>query len=213
MRRVLIFIEARDKNKPEASFLRAIFKDLGLDSEKYDLICTDGYTNLLSEKSAFVNKMQANTDEGGKNIVIFDADYEYNDGGFQTRKNELLKKGAERRVSFDMFLWPTNSEDGDVELLMERIARKDLYPEFFDCFKKYEMCVSARLKPDNTSFYDTPNRKGKLHTYLNALPISKSKKDRIGGGEWLFDDSNIWDINSECLQPIKDFLVNTFNND
>ena len=208
MGKVLIFIEARDKNKPEASFLRAILESIGLDSEEYDLICTDGYTNLLNEKSAFVNKMLINTDEGGKNIVVFDADYATNKGGYERRKNELLQKAAEKRVSFDLFLWPTNSEDGDVELLMERIARKDLYPEFFDCFRKYEMCVSARLNSDGTSFYGTPNRKGKLHTYLNALPISNTKKDKIGGGEWLFNDNEIWDINSDSLKPIKDFLSN-----
>ena len=90
MGKVLIFIEARDKNKPEASFIKAILENIGLDSDKYDLICTDGYTNLLNEKSAFINIMRTNTDEGGKNIVVFDADYESNNGGFEKRKIELV---------------------------------------------------------------------------------------------------------------------------
>lgn len=206
MGKTLIFIEAKNKSLPEADFINTVLEKLGIDSDKYDIICTNGYTNLLNEKKAFINQMLLNTDEGGKNLVVFDADYNENGGGFLKRKEELLKGGIEKGVSFDLFLWPNNIEDGDVELLMERIARKDLYPEFFDCFNDYELCIGSRKDSDGKPFYKTPNRKGKLHTFFHALPISKTRQSEFGRGEWLFDDDKIWDFGSDSLNSIKDFL-------
>lgn len=206
MGKTLLFIEAKNKSLPEAAFISTVLEKLGIDSEKYEIICTNGYTNLLNEKKAFINQMKSNTDDGGKNIVVFDADYNENGGGFQKRKEELLNGGREKGVGFDLFLWPNNEDDGDVELLMERIARKDLYPEFFDCFNDYELCIGSRKDSNGKPFYKTPNRKGKLHTYFNALPISNTRKSEFGRGEWLFDDGNIWDFGSDNLNSIIEFL-------
>ena len=150
--------------------------------------------------------MRANTDAGGKNLVVFDADTAANGGGFAVRQNELLNRKAALGLDFELFLWPDNQGDGDVEILMESVARKDLYPEFFDCFSKYEHCMSQRKNEKGESFYTTPNRKGKLHTYFNAIPISKTKKDGFGKGSWRWEDGEIWNLDTESLQPLKAFL-------
>lgn len=72
---VSIFIEAKDKKTPEAKFLTAILDRMGISPEKYFLAPTGGYTNLLdSNNAANANAMRANTDAGGKNLVIFDAE-------------------------------------------------------------------------------------------------------------------------------------------
>ena len=147
---VNIFIEAKNKNTPEAEFLTAILMHLDVPSEAYSLVPTDGYTNLLdSDKSAAnINAMRVNTDVGEKNLVVFDADSGNNNGGFEKRHEYLLSKRRELGLDFELFLWPDNRSDGDVEALMESIARKDLYPEFFDCFGKYECCISRRKDGD-----------------------------------------------------------------
>lgn len=205
---VKIFIEAQSKTKPEGEFLSAILRKIDVSRDNYEIIPTNGYTNLLDSKdTANVGLMRANSDDGGKNLVIFDADLPSNNGGFVKRRKELLIRKDELGLDFDLFLWPNNQSDGDVEMLMESIARKDLYPEFFDCFSKYECCISRRKDDKGEPFYTTPNRKGKLHTYFNSLPISKTKKDKFGRGEWRWEDTDIWDLDVESLNPIKEFLL------
>ena len=205
---VKIFIEAKSKTKPEGEFLSAILKKIGVSPDKYEIIHTNGYTNLLDSKDTVnIELMRANSDVGGKNLVVFDADAPSNNGGYDTRKNELLSHRDELGLDFDLFLWPDNKTDGDVEVLMESIARKDLYPEFFDCFGKYEHCISRRQNDKGEPFYTTPNRKGKLHTYFNSLPISNTKKKQFGNGEWRWEDPDIWDLDAETLKPIKEFLL------
>lgn len=205
---VYIFIEGKDKKVPESAFLSAILNHMGVAQDKYIIQHTNGYTNLLDSENAETNfeLMRANTDAGGKNIVVFDADSASNNGGFNSRREELLKKRDESGLKYELFLWPNNNSDGDVEVLMESIARKDLYPEYFDCFSKFEHCMSQRKNENGEPFYTTPNRKGKLHTYFHALPISKTKKDKFGRGEWRWEDPDIWNLDSESLNPIKEFL-------
>lgn len=204
---VNIFIEAKDTKTPEAEFHRAILNRLDIPVEAYSLKPTNGYTNLMdSDNAANINAMRVNTDVGEKNLVVFDADSVNNNGGLEKRRDQLLQKKEELGLEFELFLWPDNSNDGDVEILMESIARKDFYPEFFDCFGKYECCISRRKDDDGKQFYSTPNRKGKLHTYFTSLPISKTKKDKVGSGLWQWNNPEIWDLDSDSLTPIKEFL-------
>ena len=141
---VNIFIEAKDRKTPEAEFLTAILDQMGVPSDLYSIKPTDGYLNLMdSEKAAAnINAMRVNTDVGEKNLVVFDADCDKNNGGYEKRSEHLLRKRHELGLDFELFLWPDNRSDGEVEVLMESTARKDLYPEFFDCFGKYECCIS-----------------------------------------------------------------------
>lgn len=204
---VNIFIEAKDRKTSEAEFLTAILNRLGIPADTYSLKPTNGYTNLMdSDKAVNINAMRVNTDAGEKNLVVFDADSGNNNGGFEKRRDLLLKKKEELGLEFELFLWPDNGRDGDVEVLMESIALKDLYPEFFDCFSKYECCISRRKDDNGKQFYSTPNRKGKLHTYVTSLPISKTKKDKVGSGDWQWYNPEIWDLDSDSLIPIKEFL-------
>ena len=205
---VKIFIEAENLNVPESKFLDAILKHLGFTPDQYVLMPTGGYTNLMdSAKTSNVELLQANTDAEGINLVVFDADTADNNGGFEKRKKELLSRREELGLKFDLFLWPDNNRDGDVEVLMEEIARKDLYPELFDCYSKYEHCISQRKNEDGKTFYHLPNRKNKLHTYFTTLPISQTKRGKAGRGAWLWDDASIWNLDSEAMKPIKDFLL------
>ena len=57
---------------------------------------------------------------------------------------------------------------------MESLARHDLHPTFFNCFRQYEMCVGGELDEQGRQRYNTPDLKGKLHTYsvTGACPLS-----------------------------------------
>lgn len=54
--------------------------------------------------------------------------------------------------------------------------------------------------------YLSPNLKGKLFTYISAMPMSKTKRDRLGQGQWLFENNDYWNLESEALEPLKDYL-------
>ena len=211
MAKVKIFLEAESLNVPESKFVVSILKHMGINPDRYDLMPTGGYSNLMdSDSTTNVGILQANTDEGGINLVIFDADSPQNNGGFEKRREELLKRKKEMGLTFELFLWPNNKDDGDVEVLMESIARKDLYPQLFECYEKYEHCISQRKNEQGDAFYHLPNRKNKLHTYFTSLPISQTKRDKAGKGDWLWDDSEIWNLDADTMNPIKEFLSKQF---
>ena len=38
------------------------------------------------------------------------------------------------------------------------------------------------------------------------MPMSKTKRDRLGQGQWLFENNDYWNLESEALEPLKDYL-------
>ena len=77
---------------------------------------------------------------------------------------------------------------------------------FFDCFEDYERCVSSVKDSNGRQFYNVPNLKGKLHTYMSAQRLNSKQRSRLGSGDWLFDDSRFWNLNIVELQPLKDYF-------
>ncbi|MBD5192425.1 MAG: hypothetical protein HDS88_05995 [Bacteroidales bacterium] len=189
-----IFIESKSKQTPEYNFLLTILKICRLDLQQFEIVPLDGKDTLHLAKNQFIQ----NTAEGGVNLIIFDADSESNNGGFKKRTHELLTELEELNIKAELFLWPDNCSDGDFETLLESIARKDLHKRFFACFNDYELCLGNE--------YQSPNRKGKLHTYITAMKLSNSQRRKIGSGQWLFENENLWNLNSTNLDPLKDFL-------
>jgi hypothetical protein len=111
-------------------------------------------------------------------------------------------------IAFQYFIYPNNNDDGEVETLMELAARRDLHQVFFDCFEDYEKCVSGVKDANGQPLYNTPNLKGKLHTYINSQKLNNKSRRRLGAGDWLFNDSNYWNLNTSDLEPLKVFLSN-----
>lgn len=116
------------------------------------------------------------------------------------------KNQQKQGIEFPFFLYPDNGSDGDVEHLMESLARQDLHPTFFNCFRQYEMCVGGDMDEQGRPRYNTPDLKGKLHTYMSAQKLSNAHRRRLGRGDWLFDDIHYWDLGREAIQPLVNFL-------
>lgn len=135
-----------------------------------------------------------------------DADTVAKGFGYEKRKEEIEKGMTDNGITFPYFLYPNNRDEGEVETLMEATARRDLHQTFFDCFEDYERCVLGSKDTEGNPLYNTPNLKGKLHTYISAQKLSNNKRRRIGSGNWLFDDGTFWDLNVVSLQPLKEFL-------
>lgn len=198
-----IFIEAKNNKTSEYHFLQAIINNF-LPEAETEFIFMNGIGHLFNE--TILNQIKLAQEMGEHVIVFADADTVAKGYGYEIRKEEIEKGMAANNVAFHYFLYPNNQNDGDVEVLMESAARRDLHPVFFDCFEDYEKCVSGVTDGSGNQRYNVPDLKGKLHTYMSAQKLSRKLSDRFGSGDWLFDNENYWDLDVETLQPLKDFL-------
>lgn len=101
-----IFIEARYEKTSEYVFLNTIIKELGFSEEQYKIICVGGNSNLV--KAA--NKFKENTIEGGKNLIIFDADTPATGYGFSATLQRINQELQSNGMQADgIFLFPNNT--------------------------------------------------------------------------------------------------------
>ena len=199
-----IFIEAENKTTPEYNFLKA-FVNLHFPTKNIDFICIGGIGNLFNETN--INQMSQAQAVGDQILILIDADTVAKGYGFIKRKADIDNDMQTLKISFPYFIYPNNQDDGEVENLMESAARRDLHPVFFDCFEDYEKCVLGLKDEHGHPLYNTPNLKGKLHTYMSAQKLSNKLRKGLGTGDWLFSNTNYWDLNTIVLQPLKDFLT------
>lgn len=199
-----IFIEAENKATPEYNFLKS-FIDLHFPTKSVEFICIGGIDNLFNETNK--NQISQALEVGEQVIFLIDADTISKGFGFEKRKEKIDNDMKELRLSVPYFIYPNNKDDGDVETLMESAARRDLHQVFFDCFEDYEKCVSGVKDQYGQPLYNTPNLKGKLHTYINAQKLNNKLRRKLGSGNWIFDNTNYWDLNAIALQPLKDFFA------
>lgn len=192
-----IFIEARHEKTAEYVFLDTLLEDLGLTEEQYEIICVGGKNNLVNA----ANKFRENTLEGGRNLIIFDADTVTTGCGYAATVERIEREIQENGLEVEgVFLFPNNSGDGIFESLLEELVQKEQHAGWLDCYHDYEACLGDK--------YRTPDIKGKMHTYISAQKtLSNTQRSKLGSGQWLFDDSRYWNLNAEALDPLKSFLT------
>ena len=200
-----ILIEAKCERTPECHFLRAVINRIRPQCE-IKFIFMDGIGNLFKETILNQIRQAALTGEGI--ILLADADTVAKGYGFARRNKEIDEGMKKNNISVDYFLYPDHGSDGDVETLMESTARRDLHGVFFDCYEDYESCVSGVKDENGQPRYNTPNRKGKLHTYITAQELSNEERKHCGSGNWLFDSPLYWNLAHPALTPLKTFLIN-----
>jgi hypothetical protein len=174
-----------------------------------NIITTEGWN--LVEKNAqnsgmIINQMQINSDNNGTNLVIFDAD---ND--FETRKSQILAWRDKQQVDFELFLWPDNKKNGDLEVMLENIINPVNQP-IFDCWSKYENCLKKVTIEGRDTQLTLPARKTKIHGYLETLygPSNKQKK-KAKEPNRDYRNEDHWNLNDGFLSPLKDFLERYFH--
>ena len=197
MSKVCIFIESDKETTNEGHFVRhmATLVYAG-DSKEIEIVGTGGYTNL----DQFAVQMQRNTDNGIKNLVIFDADFP-KEGGFEKRKAELLSVKAEKGVDFELFLFPNNQDDGTFEHLLEHLATEE-HKGLLECFEGYESCIRGRNNPK----YISPDQKAKMYAYVSTQKKNSKETTEFKKGNWYFDRAGWCNLEVDYLKPLQDFL-------
>ncbi|MGL2893729.1 DUF3226 domain-containing protein [Helicobacter pylori] len=144
-----------------------------------------------------------------KTLIIFDANKDY-----ESNKKEILTVVSKRKQTISeeqIFLFPNNQDDGDLETLLLKIAKHD---EFLKCFEGYLECIKSKeyYKPIKNI------RKNMLYAYLEALGLENLTKTNID----VFDSKGkikskyeenykklteeVIDFSSNSLIPLKNFL-------
>lgn len=186
----------------DKQFIRQYVKYLfGEDIPENLLISTEGKDKL--KKSSSINRIQSMTDDGGINLVIFDADDD-----FTIRLNEINEWKKENNLEFELFLFPNNKSSGELEDLLENIINLN-NKEIFECWDNYErelmsIDIPGRTPPPLT----TPAKKTKIYGYLEALLSGSSKdKEKIKERNRDYTNSLHWNLNADYLEPLKTFLL------
>lgn len=177
---------------------------LGYELEDDIILHTGGWSIIESPKSgeAIRNAMKKNIDNGGINLVIFDAD-----SNFNHRQTEILSWKKKFHMDFELFLFPNNSDIGALEELLERIINPKNQP-IFDCWEKYESCIKSKTIENRLIPLTIPAKKTKIHGYLEVLlGPSNSEKSKCKEANRNYLESNYWNLDSENLIPLKTFLT------
>lgn len=173
-------------------------------NEKIEIIPIDGCKKIKQDifKDLFIN----NSDIGGKNILIFDADFTNVNGnnGFVncSRMVEELKNHPEKPIIFEHYLWPNNQDDGLFEDLLIKII-PDKHLPVIKCISSHQECLSS-LHDLNIN---VPGIKEKISYYLYMFnQDSKASKRRFNNEYWCLDINKC-----EELLNLKKFLTNTID--
>lgn len=114
---IRIFVEGRDSEFLDKYLLFLFGENKGM----WEIIQAGGYSKLHLLDQQF----KENTERGGVNLIIFDADSADNGGGYIVRKSYLQERLEELSISAELFLFPNDKEDGDFELLLEHIVNEE----------------------------------------------------------------------------------------
>jgi hypothetical protein len=196
---ILLYVEG----EADVKFLSdCVLQWFCVELNKSNFINLKGIENLWKNDQTI--KANSSKIGGGVNLVILDTDYEGTNGGIKQRTQELTDFRSRNELDFDFFLFPNNSSDGDLEVLLESIINPK-HQVIFDCWKSYEECLNEK------GSYTIPARKTKIYGYVEALVGStNSEKEKIKERNRNYRNPEHWDLNSEKLNPLREFLTKYF---
>ncbi|MBO7415631.1 MAG: hypothetical protein J6U22_03555 [Bacteroidaceae bacterium] len=207
-KRFLIIVEGEADKKFIRDYYHHLFNEsIPANSIIHTGDLSDDDTGGIEKLSREVNiqQMRNNTDQGGVNLVFFDADED-----FESRRAQLLSIKKETGVDFELFLLPNNKDAGALEDLLENIINPNNQP-VMDCWSTYEGELGkVRIPTKEPPTLTIPAKKTKIYAYLETLlGKSKSQKKLIKEQERKYENSAHWNLDSEYLVPLKGFLCSS----
>ncbi|GAA6864608.1 hypothetical protein CHC126_05130 [Helicobacter pylori] len=217
-KKILVYTEGKSDRNFLGWYLNFLkYKD------HFDMFDIEGKDKLISgEFLEKIDKILNNKHQTYKQVcIIFDADKKESqeiDAGFDNKLEHICKELKEKRIDFpreQIFLFPNNQDDGDLETLLLKIAN---HKEFINCFESYLDCIKKKehYKPIKNI------RKSKWYAYLEALGLEDLyTKKNIFDTEGKVKDQykedykklkEVIDFNSSSLVPLKNFLERSVEN-
>jgi hypothetical protein len=184
--------EENEKNKVEA--IDGKFKNENFIGR---VLPTGGCSQLLQ---VLQRSGKENIDEGGQNIVIFDADFPTTSDkkgngnkGFENATKSLTF--ARDEVSLEYYLWPDNQNNGDIETLLRQLIPENK-EAVMDCIEQHQEC----LKKTGISNLRYAGRKDLLGFYLYTNSIAKTR-----GRDVDYTNLEFWNLDPDQNQDLKKF--------
>ncbi|MFP6103372.1 DUF3226 domain-containing protein [Helicobacter pylori] len=223
-KKTLIYTEGK-KDKNFLSWCLYVWKNEDhFDQAHFDIIYVEGKDKLFSDEfcEKIENILKNKNQEYRQVCIIFDADIkkenQESDAGFNNKLKHICEKFKEKGIDFpreQIFLFPNNQDDGDLETLLSEIAN---YKEFINCFESYLDCIKKKehYKPIKNI------RKNKWYAYLEALGLENLTKIDIFDNESKIKNKHeenyrrlkeVIKFNSKSLIPLKNFLEQFSEND
>ena len=205
IRQLNIFVEG-DADRVFIRDVLKVFYQISLNESqlKETVFVCKSYNNLKHHKDEFLKVNVGGKKEGGRNVVIFDADITGNaeNNGFESKCNYLDNIKAELEVNFDYYLFPDNFLDGTLEIFLEACI-PDKHQRLMSCWNDLEKCVSMDA-------YTIPADKSRIYFYLECLHgHTANEKGKIKDPNRNYTDENLWIfdfVNSNTVKRLKEFL-------
>ncbi|PDX53601.1 hypothetical protein BB482_01375 [Helicobacter pylori] len=222
-KKTLIYTEG-ESDKKFLSWCLDVWKNEDhFDQAYFDIIHVEGKDQLFSDGLCKnIKSILNNENHRYKQVcIIFDADIkkenQESDAGFDNKLKHIREKFKEKGTDFpkeQIFLFPNNQDDGDLETLLSEIAK---YDEFLKYFEGYLECIKSKehYKPIKKI------RKNMLYAYLEALGLENLTKIDIFDSEGKIKEKHkeeyeklkeVIDFKSKSLIPLKNFLEKSTEN-
>ncbi|GAA7043425.1 hypothetical protein ID0180_08590 [Helicobacter pylori] len=216
-KKTLIYTEG-ESDKKFLSWCLDVWKNEDhFDQAHFDIIHVEGKDKLFSDEfcKRIENILKNKNQEYRQVCIIFDADIkkenQESDAGFDNKLKHIREKFKEKGTDFpkeQIFLFPNNQDDGDLETLLLEIAK---YDEFLKCFEGYLECIKSKehYKPIKSI------RKSKWYAYLETLGLENLTNIDVFDSKGKIKEKHkeeyeklkeVIDFNSKSLIPLKNFL-------
>ncbi len=158
-----------------------------------------GCSKLNSE--LYIAELVDNHEKGGRNIVIFDADYNEKPNGnkgYKSCKQKLEDIIRNKKLKFDYYIWPDNKNDGEIENLLRTLIPLDKEC-IYNCIDSHQTCLNG-LPLNNLKISELKERVG-YYLYTCNLKSRPKERDYKNIEYWDLDESK-----SDSLKLFKTFI-------
>ena len=167
------------------NFLKASNKILS--NTEITFVTTGGKYNIKNEP-----RINEEFEKGERVLIIFDKDDEQS---LQNIHKQLDLLDASLKYKCEIFLIPNNQDIGNLEILLEKIAKEKC---ILKCFDAYEKCIKE-VQSVNSAI-KLPAKKSKVFAYLSSFGFKN------GNNNFHLDESML-DLQSPYLENLKNFLI------
>ncbi len=190
-----IFVEGKSDQK----FLRDfILKRFGIELQAENFDPLGSWSGYKSENKLKASIRENSIDNNKTSLLILDGDTDW-----QARKLEIFNDFKSFGVDIELFLFPDNQSNGNLEDILAEIA---VERKLIECFQNYEKCVDSYPKKLNHS---------RIYSYLDMILqdeyLDDNKRDLRREEFRDFCNENHWDLNHSCLNPLFNFLDSHIN--
>lgn len=161
-------------------FKTELFRDRFIEARGNSLKIAE---TLILAKNSGVNKQ----------LVIFDSDK-----SVENTRTRITSEAKELGLEIQgQFYFPNNADPGNLETLLRSAINPDCQG-VLDCIDQYGHCLEEKAVPGLRPF----DEKSKVYIYVDSFEAGGSGKE--DGRD--YTEPRLWNLNSESLQPLHDFL-------